>query len=155
MYCQRKSQVMDHVIPWARGGADDMSNLVPACHNCNNMKNDKTPAEWWTARWLEGSWRGNGTPSKGGWSLGLQDVGLRELYLQGVEQTLDIIGAVEEVLKEIQDQQRAAWFLWNMPFDYPNGFFGVETYRGWCASRIEQGKADGWPDSRPTHLRNK
>ncbi|MFD6279478.1 HNH endonuclease [Streptomyces sp. NPDC060209] len=155
VYCGRRSQTMDHVIPLARGGADDLSNLVPACHACNNSKNDKTPAEWWTARWLKGSWRGKGTPRKGGWSLGLEDVGLRELYLQSHEQTLAILDCIDDVLAEIGDETRASWFLWNLPFGYPDGFFSVDIYRGWSTSKIEQGESDGWPDSRPAHLRKK
>ncbi|WP_417159192.1 HNH endonuclease [Streptomyces gilvifuscus] len=31
MYCGGASGTMDHVIPFPDGGADDMSNLVPAC----------------------------------------------------------------------------------------------------------------------------
>lgn len=152
VYCSRTSQTMDHVIPLARGGADELSNLVPACHACNNSKNDKTPVEWWTGRWLKGSWRGNGSPRKGGWSLDLKDAGLRDLYLQAHEQTLAILGCIDEVLAEIEDEKRASWFLWNMPFEYPSSFWTADMCRHWYASRIEKGKADGWPDSRPAHL---
>jgi hypothetical protein len=155
VYCGRTSQIMDHVIPWARGGADDLSNLVPACHPCNSSKNDRTPAEWWTARWLKGSWHGFGSPLRGGRSLGLEDAGLRELYLQAHEETLAIIGHIEDVVAEIADEKRASWFLWNMPFGYPSSFSSVEVYRGWCRIRIEKGKADGWPDSRPEYVRNR
>lgn len=31
---------IDHIIPKAYGGTNDISNLLPACHNCNKMKND-------------------------------------------------------------------------------------------------------------------
>ncbi len=32
---------LDHVIPLARGGADDASNLVPSCAGCNLAKSDR------------------------------------------------------------------------------------------------------------------
>ena len=36
----------DHVIPVARGGTNDLSNLVTACERCNLSKNNRTPEEW-------------------------------------------------------------------------------------------------------------
>ncbi len=36
---------MDHVIPVARGGKSERSNVVPACRACNASKKFKTPAE--------------------------------------------------------------------------------------------------------------
>jgi len=48
-YCHehvgRKYHV-DHVIPVSRGGSNDPSNLVIACHSCNESKNDRLPHEW-------------------------------------------------------------------------------------------------------------
>ncbi|WP_073925916.1 HNH endonuclease signature motif containing protein [Streptomyces sp. CB03911] len=38
---------LDHVIPLCRGGADDPSNLVPACARCNGAKSDH-PASLFT-----------------------------------------------------------------------------------------------------------
>lgn len=37
--------VIDHVLPVARGGADELANLVAACASCNGMKSDRTPEE--------------------------------------------------------------------------------------------------------------
>ena len=34
---------IDHVMPRAQGGTDDIANLVPACAFCNQSKKDKTP----------------------------------------------------------------------------------------------------------------
>lgn len=42
---------VDHLIPWSRGGSDDVENLVPACWRCNQEKSDRTPAEW--QQWRE------------------------------------------------------------------------------------------------------
>ncbi|MEU7281472.1 HNH endonuclease signature motif containing protein [Streptomyces sp. NPDC045431] len=47
VYCQtRRSEEMDHVIPFAQGGADSLRNLVPSCSACNNRKGNRTPMEW-------------------------------------------------------------------------------------------------------------
>lgn len=41
-YChKRKPLTMDHVIPLSRGGAHTLSNVVPACRNCNSRKRDR------------------------------------------------------------------------------------------------------------------
>jgi len=32
---------IDHIVPIARGGTDDVSNLAPACLRCNLAKSDK------------------------------------------------------------------------------------------------------------------
>lgn len=36
----------DHLFPFSRGGSDDPSNLVIACHPCNAAKRDMTLREW-------------------------------------------------------------------------------------------------------------
>ena len=33
---------IDHVKPISRGGTEDTDNLVPACHECNNLKAQRT-----------------------------------------------------------------------------------------------------------------
>lgn len=33
---------MDHVVPLAKGGAHDVSNVQPLCHSCNASKQDQT-----------------------------------------------------------------------------------------------------------------
>ena len=38
---------IDHVVPIAKGGADAIFNLVPACPRCNNSKNDRLLEEWY------------------------------------------------------------------------------------------------------------
>lgn len=51
VYCGRGSStaelVVDHVIPISAGGADDASNMVTACFECNAGKSDRliTPVE--------------------------------------------------------------------------------------------------------------
>ncbi|MGW3012990.1 HNH endonuclease [Streptomyces sp. NPDC001219] len=41
-----RAEVVDHVVPLEQGGADDISNLVPACRACNASKRDRTPEQW-------------------------------------------------------------------------------------------------------------
>ena len=36
----------DHLTPLARGGSDQISNIVPACIDCNRLKGDMTEAEF-------------------------------------------------------------------------------------------------------------
>ncbi len=37
---------VEHMVPKSRGGTNRVSNLVIACHGCNDDKDDRTPAEW-------------------------------------------------------------------------------------------------------------
>lgn len=43
-YCGKKIKYkdmqVDHVKPKARGGTDDLDNLLPACRSCNHYKRD-------------------------------------------------------------------------------------------------------------------
>ncbi|MBE4775562.1 HNH endonuclease [Streptomyces sp. ND05-13A] len=41
-----RAEVVDHVEPLEQGGADDITNLVPACRSCNASKKDRTPEQW-------------------------------------------------------------------------------------------------------------
>ena len=47
-YCKQPAGIPEpeHVIPLSRGGRNDMSNIVAACHRCNSDKGDMTPGEW-------------------------------------------------------------------------------------------------------------
>ena len=45
VYCGSTTDVLDHVIPKARGGGEG-KNLVPACNHCNSQKGNRTPEEW-------------------------------------------------------------------------------------------------------------
>ena len=44
-YCGRRATTVDHVFPKSRGGSHDPSNLVACCKKCNEIKNNRTPAE--------------------------------------------------------------------------------------------------------------
>ncbi len=37
---------VDHVVPRARGGKDELANLVTACHDCNLGKSAAEPEDW-------------------------------------------------------------------------------------------------------------
>ena len=49
-YCAQKTPpkelTMDHIVPVARGGKSTKGNLVPACKDCNNKKQQMLPMEW-------------------------------------------------------------------------------------------------------------
>ena len=49
-WCKRDVPIaerrIDHIIPLARGGSDDVSNLCASCRICNARKGDKMPDEW-------------------------------------------------------------------------------------------------------------
>ncbi len=61
---------LDHVIELSRGGKTDLTNLVPACHKCNNRRSNgrnrrrkpspKAPTK--PAKWLK--------DENGAWNLG-------------------------------------------------------------------------------------
>jgi 5-methylcytosine-specific restriction endonuclease McrA len=46
-YCgKQKPLALDHVVPLSRGGAHDISNVVPACKSCNSSKHNKSLLIW-------------------------------------------------------------------------------------------------------------
>lgn len=50
-YCGKPCKpTRDHFIPIARGGRNDIYNIVPACLPCNTSKGTKNPEE--VAQWL-------------------------------------------------------------------------------------------------------
>jgi hypothetical protein len=49
VYCSGPYEHVDHVVPRARGGTDDPSNLMPSCLPCNYSKK-ATPLDEWLAR---------------------------------------------------------------------------------------------------------
>jgi 5-methylcytosine-specific restriction endonuclease McrA len=51
-YCTAPATIEDHYIPLARGGADDETNTVAACKECNSAKSDRDPIEFMASSWL-------------------------------------------------------------------------------------------------------
>lgn len=45
-YCGADASHVDHKTPRARGGTNDIENLVPACASCNIAKGMMTVEEW-------------------------------------------------------------------------------------------------------------
>ncbi|MFE4697403.1 HNH endonuclease [Streptomyces sp. NPDC056738] len=144
MYCGKPSETMDHVIPFSDGGADDMSNLVPACHSCNLSKSDKTPMELLIGWDLRYRWRGSGTAQKSD----LNGMSLRDMYLSVHEEALGLLDDLDTVAAEIADPARRSWFLWATPWSYPS-VLRVSWYRTCYGEKVAQAKAERWPDVRP------
>lgn len=47
VYCgESKPLVRDHNVPLARGGTNDIGNILPACHSCNARKHARTAREF-------------------------------------------------------------------------------------------------------------
>jgi 5-methylcytosine-specific restriction endonuclease McrA len=44
-YCGAAAASIDHVVPRSRGGRHTWDNVVAACHRCNRLKADRTPAD--------------------------------------------------------------------------------------------------------------
>ncbi|MFE2972045.1 HNH endonuclease [Streptomyces sp. NPDC059340] len=150
MYCGGPSQTMDHVIPFSDGGADNMSNLVPACRHCNLQKSNKTPAELFIGWDLRYRWSGKGTAQKSD-SSGMS---LRDMYLSVHQETLALLDDLDTVAAEIADQKRREWFIWATPWKYPYDL-GVEYYRARFAEEVQKAKVEGWPDSRPESVKQR
>lgn len=45
-YCGGPYEHVDHVVPRALGGTDDVANLMPACRSCNQSKSDHSLEAW-------------------------------------------------------------------------------------------------------------
>jgi 5-methylcytosine-specific restriction enzyme A len=49
-YCRRavgtRALTLDHVVPLVRGGRSVRINMVPACRECNALKQSALPWEW-------------------------------------------------------------------------------------------------------------
>jgi hypothetical protein len=46
-YCgKRKPLSRDHNVPLSRGGTNDITNILPACTNCNSQKRTRTAEEF-------------------------------------------------------------------------------------------------------------
>lgn len=48
VYCQKipERYTLDHLVPVARGGSNDTTNLVTACARCNQKRGDQHVAAW-------------------------------------------------------------------------------------------------------------
>lgn len=39
------SDTVDHVVPWSKGGTNEVANLRPAHRSCNSKRNNKAPTK--------------------------------------------------------------------------------------------------------------
>ena len=47
VYCGKKSESIDHVLPMSQGGLSITTNCVPACLSCNGDKSDLNVFDWY------------------------------------------------------------------------------------------------------------
>ena len=52
-YCGSPANTADHIIPIAKGGGNELSNLLPACINCNSTRQDRDRVrlKYWNKRY--------------------------------------------------------------------------------------------------------
>jgi 5-methylcytosine-specific restriction endonuclease McrA len=52
-YCNGPANTADHIIPISKGGSDELSNLLPACHQCNSTRQDRDRVRlaYWNPRY--------------------------------------------------------------------------------------------------------
>jgi len=155
-YCSRPSQTMDHVIPFARGGLDDLANLVPACISCNQQKSDRTPPVWWMSASLphfyDSRWRA--TPQGDD-----KTRSLRNRYLEIHEEVLGILEVLDDVAAEIADPVRARWF--RKSFATVENRWGLASTpreraalcRRIYADEIAAARDAGWPELKRSRYR--
>lgn len=129
---------MDHVIPFTRGGADNWTNLVPACEDCNKRKNAKTPIEWaveaeFRERWpLRTRKRSSHT--------------LRGAFEETQQVCSELLDHLDRVQAEIADKARSDWFfdrLW--VWGKPSSSMTLPAALGWSHCDMAEAKANGWP----------
>ncbi|MFF9524887.1 HNH endonuclease [Streptomyces achromogenes] len=142
MYCLAPSEVKDHVIPYARGGDDDLHNLVPACDACNDSKGDRTPLEFAALRLNPGVWGPPGHP--GGGRLGEEFEWLRQIYMVWVDR-------IEHTHIELLNPRRRAWFQNDLRSTHyntrvsPTVRVRAAIYRGFFTQHVAAAEAAGWP----------
>lgn len=50
VYMQSRNWHVDHLVPYANGGTENIENLVPACKTCNLQKGTKSAEEFVAGR---------------------------------------------------------------------------------------------------------
>ncbi|MFD5050416.1 MULTISPECIES: HNH endonuclease [Streptomyces] len=147
VYCGDPSQTMDHVIPFADGGADELTNLVPVCHTCNRSKSGKSVPAWMMAMDLTVRWYGGGTP-QGKSGFGDSQWSLREMYLSIHQEVLTLLDDLDTVAAEIADAQRLAWFERRFANrGFPSASLGVPRARRYAEDDIALAKKRNWPSA--------
>ncbi|MFB6582115.1 HNH endonuclease [Streptomyces sp. NPDC056402] len=151
-WCGREAQAMDHVVPFANGGSDDLDNLLPACARCNHEKQGRDPVRWYIATSMNETWHGRGSLTSRGPG---GETGLRGRYLTFHEEVLGILDDLETAAAEVQDHARQMWFLdrfFHLGYTRADNFWSpglaLHFYKDVIAKAREAGFPTGGPASR-------
>ncbi|MFJ5551203.1 HNH endonuclease [Streptomyces sp. NPDC093225] len=147
-WCSRPAETMDHVVPFANGGSDDLDNLLPACRPCNNAKQKRDPVRWYIAQAMDESWHGRGSLTARGPG---GEAGLRGRYLTFHEEVLGALDDLEEVAAEVRDPDRQAWFLKQFfHLGRHPGIVGPQIWLAFYGNRIAEAQERGFSGLRAT-----
>ncbi|MFD7625257.1 HNH endonuclease [Streptomyces sp. NPDC059851] len=116
VYCEdAESEVMDHVIPLAKGGPHHWKNLVPACTACNESKGDRLFPRWLME--IEAN-------PKGWAHLTIRDVCeiIHEEQNRAIER-------IEAASAEIANEKRIKWFVNNTWLGVPESRAFIDRWR--------------------------
>ncbi|PCG83919.1 hypothetical protein CIB93_22125 [Streptomyces sp. WZ.A104] len=116
VYCEdAESEVMDHVIPLAKGGPHHWKNLVPACTACNESKGDRLFPRWLME--IDANPRG--------WKC----LTIRDACKVIHEEQIRAIERIEAVSAEMANEKRIKWFINNTWLGVPEGKVFIDRWR--------------------------
>ncbi|MFT2017734.1 HNH endonuclease [Streptomyces sp. 796.1] len=106
VYCPFASETMDHVVPFALGGEDELVNLVPACNSCNLLKADSSPPEFFVRDRMKTCFKTE--DGLIGTALPLDEMG--ERFESASLEVHNLLNHLQRVRAEINAPGRLAWF---------------------------------------------
>lgn len=137
VYCEdAESEVMDHVIPLAKGGPHHWKNLVPACIACNESKGDRLFPRWLME--IEANPRG--------W----EQLTIRDACEVIHKEQNGAIERIEAVYAEIANEKRIKWFINNTWLGVPESKAFIDQWRGEILREKERAAREaGYPPPPP------
>ncbi|MFF5449221.1 HNH endonuclease [Streptomyces sp. NPDC012888] len=140
VYCEdAESEVMDHVIPLAKGGPHHWKNLVPACTPCNESKGDRLFPRWLME--IEANPKG--------WT----HLTIRDACEIIHEEQNRAVARVESASTEIANEKRIKWFINNTWLGVPENRAFIDRWRKEILGEKElAARRAGYPPPAPSRL---